>query len=193
MLPRYEDVDRTFPDCGMTCLPGRIAGLSHPINTNAVIHTVDREYMHPDVVTVCSSGVSCVKEGSVWALKPDSGAFWKKIEGRELRIIGVSRPWWESVLGELRDDGFHPAPGYALIEREEERMGFLESAKKHLPYGKCLESVGDGFSDPLKGERVALNLEMWRLDLEERDFYLVSDSQALIWADIASKNWLYSL
>ena len=119
-LRPYGEIETHVPECGVTVLPGRIAALTHPLNKGRTIQLPDRELYDPDLCTVANSGVHGFDKGEVIVLAPDHGAYYPHIspDKRELRIVGVACPWWESVLAKYDEHDIHPAPGWMLVERE---------------------------------------------------------------------------
>ena len=75
----YDEIDLTVPDTGVNVLPGRLAALTHPLNTGRSIVLCDREYFDPDVCLVVSSGIRGFVPGEVVVLAPDHGAYYPKI------------------------------------------------------------------------------------------------------------------
>lgn len=111
-------------------LPGRLAALTHPLNFGRSIVLPDREWYDPDCCVVVSSGITGFSLGDVVVLAPDHGAYYPSMspDGREMRMVGVVKPWWESVLGKLTADGFAPAPGWMLVEREQTRTDLPDTS-----------------------------------------------------------------
>ena len=142
-LRPYGEIDTAVPGCGVRALPGRIAALTHPLNKGREIVLPDRETYDPDVCTVVSSGVEGFGRGDVVVLAPDHGAFYPGLspDGRELRIVGVVKPWWESVLGKFSAEGIAPGPGWMLVERDEGRGLCLSGPLPNLCAGGL--STGD--------------------------------------------------
>lgn len=189
----YEEIDRSIPDLGVTVLPGRLAAVSHPLNKGREIILTERDTYAPDVCTIVSSGVKGFVPGEVVVLAPDHGAFYPG--DRELRIVGVVKPWWESVLGKWSADGFAPAPGCLLVEREmtdqwlnAKKKGFElpDSIPKWSTTGIVLASCSD--VKTLNGERICF---------EHFDFYTFKECLPENWCVVkaknASKGWLRSL
>jgi hypothetical protein len=136
--------------------------MAHPVNAHSGIQIPEREWHWPDLGVVVDSGVSKYKPGQVLVLRPEAGAFypapkegWDGWDERELRIIGVGRHWREAVLGELTEDGFVPAEGYALIDREPITSSMeLAGRPKFHPYGDCLSGEGQGSKVVYQDDRV---------------------------------------
>ena len=120
LLRPYGEIDASAPECGLRALPGRIAALTHPLNKGREIVLPDRELYDPDVCTVVSSGVEGFGRGDAVILAPDHGAYYPGLspDGRECRIVGVVKPWQESVLAKFSADGIAPGPGWMLVDRE---------------------------------------------------------------------------
>ncbi len=197
-LRPFGEIDSRAPDCGVRALPGRIAALTHPLNKGREIVLPDRETYDPDVCTVVSSGVEGFGRGDVVVLAPDHGAFFPGLspDGRELRIVGVVKPWWESVLGMFSGEGIAPGPGWMLVDRAEcrvlsaecRRIVLADSVLQFGDVGTVVASCGDGWSSPYEGERVCIQ------GLRTYTFReVVPKSWALVRAPIASKLWLSSL
>lgn len=218
-LRPFDEIDISVPECGVTVLPGRLAALTHTLNKGREILLPDREWYDPDVCTVVSSGVSGFDPGEVVVLAPDHGAFYPSMspDGREVRMVGVVKPWWESVLGKLSADEFAPGPGWMLVEREQARTNPNKSEQIRTPVASGRESgdksqhsqtaillpdtidkfsqtatviasYGDGWSRPHEGERVCID------GLRTYTFReVLPESWALVRVPIASKKWLSSL
>ena len=172
-LPKYEEVDRTFPGLGIECLPGRIAALSHPYKNDGLVKTLDWERYFPDVATVVSSGVSWIRPGQIAVLMPDHGAFKEGWDERELRLIGVVRPWWHSLLGMLTEGGFCPAPGWSVVER-----GPRQKCSSILVLDEGFSSVGAivAANPPdIEGQRVCIEGE------QAFEFVGMPESHVLVW------------
>ena len=180
----------------------------------------DREWYDPDVATAVSSGVVGVEPGDVVVLAPDHGAYYSGLspDGRECRMVGVVKPWWESVVAKLTPEGIAPAPGWMLVERQvlEEGVSPLTPCRRavpqerHPPLGsviaslrltysqvaRVLASCGDEWSSPHLGERVCvqgLRTYTLRFDGFEDAQQERGERMALVRAPIASKKWLSSL
>lgn len=128
-LRPYAEIDRTVPDCGIKAmLPGRLAAVTHPLNKGRKVLLADREWYDPDVCVVVASGIPGYEPGEVVVLQADHGAYYPKMspDGREVRMIGVIRPWYETIVAKWTEDGLEPTPGYALVERE--RCGAVQKA-----------------------------------------------------------------
>lgn len=139
-----------MPDCGLSVLPGRLAALTHPLNAGRTIVLPDREWYDPDCCVVVSSGVSCYRPGDVVVLAPNHGAFVPNAspDGREMRLVGVVKPWWESVLGVLTPEGFSPGPGWCLIDRKKRSTGtLLTSKEEYCGVGALIEDGFDHYDD----------------------------------------------
>lgn len=110
------------------------------------------EHMSPDMAICVQSGVEWCKEGDVLLLKPDKGGFFPAPEGgwggsgdsRELRLLGVNSAWYEAVLGRFTKDGFQPAPGWCLIEREPVTASIELAGEKWHRHGFCVSGEGQG-------------------------------------------------
>lgn len=188
-LRPYKEVDTCVPDIGLTCLPGRIAALSHPINAGSGLLIVDRDRYSPDIAVVASSGVRGFEKGDVIVLEPDHGAFYDGFspDGRELRMIGVVKPWWESVIGKWSDKGFAPAPGWILIERDSKPESAIEIiGNDYTTTGYIVADCSDIASQ--EGDYVCFD----RFNYYEFDSCLPK-SFVVVKAMNASKNWLRSL
>ena len=191
----YADIDTSVPDLGVAVLPGRLAALSHPLNKGREILYADRETRHPDVCTVTSSGIRGFDPGEVAVLVPGHGAFYPQKDERELRIIGVAVPWWDSVVGKWSEEGFAPAPGYQLVDREESVVwSRANSSGIQLPdseprFGKVGTVLADNTDqESMEGERVCFE------HFEHYTFHeCLPKSWCVVRAGIASRGWLQSL
>jgi hypothetical protein len=223
-LRPYGEIETHVPECGVTVLPGRIAALTHPLNKGRTIHLPDRELYDPDLCTVASSGVHGFSKEEVIVLAPDHGAYYPHIspDKRELRIVGVACPWWESVLAKYDEHGLHPAPGWMLVERERSdslglvRVGSDSSGQNRTDQrkpeqartvvletrdtglGTVVSSCGDDWTQPYKGERVCIQGMRTYTIRSEPEQTRTKPNQperqlALVRAPIASKQWLQSL
>ncbi|MEX2244808.1 MAG: hypothetical protein WD716_13305 [Fimbriimonadaceae bacterium] len=210
-LRPYGEIETHVPECGVNVLPGRIAALTHPLNKGRTIHLPDRELYDPDLCTVASSGVRGFDEGEVIVLAPDHGAYYPHIspDKRELRIVGVACPWWESVLAKYDEHGVHPAPGWMLVACSEvwksgSPEGVLSTLDFRLTTATVVSSCGDDWTQPYKGERVCIQgmrTYTIRNESDNRtttgrqsgDYRLAPPQLALVRAPIASKQWLQSL
>ncbi|MCH7944400.1 MAG: hypothetical protein IIC73_00055 [Armatimonadetes bacterium] len=223
-LRPYGEIDATAPECGLRALPGRIAALTHPLNKRREIVLPDRELYDPDVCTVVSSGVEGFGKGDVVILAPDHGAYYPGLspDGRECRIVGVVKPWWESVLAKFSADGVAPGPGWMLVDREGRgsRVEGLDGAERKglycwtplpspLPHGErersavvVLSAIAPEFG--VTGTVVASCGDGWsspyegqRVCIQGLRTYTFREvapkSWALVRAPIASKKWLSSL
>jgi hypothetical protein len=161
-LRPFSEIEKRVPKVPTRCLPGRIAFMAHPVNAHDGIVLPEREWHWPDIGVVADSGVSKFKPGQVLVLRPEAGAFypapkggWDGWDSRELRIIGVGRSWRDVVLGELTEEGFTPAEGYALIDREPvtSSMEIVGRAKFHT-HGQCLSGEGQCERVVFQGERI---------------------------------------
>ncbi|MCH8980113.1 MAG: hypothetical protein IH945_12855 [Armatimonadetes bacterium] len=223
-LRPYDEIDATAPECGVRALPGRIAALTHPLNKGREVILPDRELYDPDVCTVVGSGVEGFGRGDVVILAPDHGAFYPGLspDGRELRIVGVVKPWWESVLAKFSAEGVAPGPGWMLVERESKAEGIRLKAEGNGLYcwtphasplppcerGQSAASVSilsvGGPDFGVTGIVVASCGDGWsspyegeRVCIQGLHTYtfreVVPKSWALVRAPIASKKWLSSL
>jgi hypothetical protein len=189
-LRPYGEIDTSVPDCGVTVLPGRLAALTHPLNRGRTIQLPDREIYDPDLATVVSSGIAGFDKGDVVILAPDHGAYYPNVspDGRELRIVGVACPWWESVLAKYDHEGIHPAPGWMLVEivvQDSSPVWVQLGRAAPQPTATVLASHGDHHTEPYKGERVVID--------GLRTYTIPEQQLALVRAPIASKQWLQSL
>lgn len=182
VLPEYGEVDTTFPDLGIRCLPGRIAALSHPFDgKRGSVYIPDRERYWPDVATVVSSGVRWIQPGEVGVFRPSHGAFKEGWEERELRMFGVVCPWWHSLMGKWTPDGFVPGPGWTVVEREKVDQGFLDTTEEWAKVGKVL---GDNTDTGTKeGERIYFGTHEWW------EMVGMPESHVLVWTKDASKRY----
>lgn len=211
-LRPYGEIETRVPDCGVTVLPGRLAALTHPLNKGRHIQLPDREIYDPDLATVVSSGIEGFQKGDVVVLAPDHGAYYPKIspDGRELRIVGVACPWWESVLAKYDAHGLHPAPGWMLVEivvQDSSPASVQLRRAAPQPAATVLASHGDHHSEPHKGERVVIDgMRIYFVTPSScgdascagggrgRGMEVSREQQlALVRAPIASKQWLLSL
>ncbi len=212
-LRSYGEIDTTVPDCGVRVLPGRLAALTHPLNKGRTVLLPDREWYDPDVCTVISSGITGFDEGDVVILAPDHGAYYPDLspDKRECRMVGVARPWWESVLAKYDADGVHPAPGWMLVRfggEEEGKFGRIDIRTPGPPNFRTtaalvLASCGDDWAEPHKGDRVCIQgMRTYTIRNENNNQTTTGRQQgdhqetprlALIQAPIASKKWLSSL
>ena len=217
-LRPYDEIETHVPECGVRALPGRLAALTHPLNKGRTVLVPDLEIYDPALCTVASSGVQGFERGEVVVLAPDHGAYYPQIspDGREMRIVGVVKPWWESALAKLDASGLRPAPGWMLVERES--SGVLWSGSPVLSTfdsqpstsARVLASCGDDWSEPHKGERVCIagmRTYTIRYDCPAAPSPRTPVSRgggkgvgkhdwrnmALVRAPIASKQWLSSL
>ena len=207
-LRPYGEIETHVPECGVTVLPGRIAALTHPLNKGRTIHLPDRELYDPDLCTVASSGVHGFDKGEVIVLAPDHGAYYPHIspDKRELRIVGVACPWWESVLAKYDGHGIHPAPGWMLVEivvrdSSPARVQLRRAAPQSS--ATVIASCGDDWTEPHKGDRVCIQgMRTYTIRNENNDQTTTGRRQgdhqetprlALVRAPIASKQWLQSL
>lgn len=196
-LRPYDEIETFVPECGLSVLPGRLAALTHPLNEGRTILLPDREIYDPDLCTVASSGIEGFEKGDVVVLAPDHGAYYPHIcpDKRELRIVGVVKPWWESVLAKYTRNGIAPAPGWMLVSfggLEVRRNGGFEIRTSGPPNPRTstatvLDSCGDNWSEPHKGERVCI------AGMRTYTFREAKEDLALVRAPIASKKWLSSL
>ena len=161
-LRPYGEIEKHVTDCGVRVLPGRLAALTHPINKGRTILLPDKELYDPDVATVVSSGIQGFEKGEVVVLAPDHGAYYPRLspDGRELRIVGVACPWWESVLAKLDANGLQPAPGWMLVDLEgaaPSAPGSVRSVRSFRTTAAIvLASHGDHHTEPHKGDRVCI-------------------------------------
>lgn len=208
-LRPYDEIDKHVPDCGLSVLPGRLASLTHPLNKGRRILLPDKELYDPDVATVVSSGITGFEKGDIVVLAPDHGAYYPRLgpDKRELRIVGVACPWYESVLAKLDANGLHPAPGWMLVETVVQDTSPARLQPRRVAprsVATVLASCGDDWAEPHKNERVCI---------EGMRTYVVAPSQrtlvsrkgkrgveqfdtktlALVRAPIASTKWLQSL
>jgi hypothetical protein len=220
-LRPYGEIDTSVPDCGVRVLPGRLAALTHPLNKGRTVLLPDREWYDPDVCTVVSSGLEGFDPGDVVILAPDHGAYYPDLspDKRECRMVGVARPWWESVLAKYDADGIHPAPGWMLVRfggEEVGKFGEIDIRTPRPPNARtstatALASCGDDWTEPHKGERVCIQgMRTYSIRMEgaapaapshKRGVAGATPSHdleseptiALVRAPIASKKWLSSL
>ena len=208
LLRPYDEIDKSVPDLKLTVLPGRLAALSHPLNKGRMVLLPDREWYDPDLATVASSGINLFKKGDVVVLAPDHGAFFpqKENDARELRIVGVACPWWESVLATYDQNGLHPAPGWILVEfgssevrKSGRRVVRTPEPKNHRTQtATVIASHGDHHSEPHKGQRVCIaGMRTYAIRHESQNHRTTEapneQTLALVRAPIASKQWLTSL
>lgn len=140
----------------ITVLPGRLAAVSHPQNTG-LIHLPERESYAPDIATVVSSGIRGFSRGEHVVLVPEHGTFYDDaVEGGlELRMVGVIKPWWESIIGKWGEEGFAAAPGWLLVERDAKKEGVLQLTDKSEKWEETGYVVSDCAPEgSLEGERI---------------------------------------
>lgn len=140
-----------------------------------------RGYYEPDLATVVSDQVPDLTPGEVVVVAPDHGAFYP-FDKRELRLLGVAMPWWESIVGKWSPEGFAPSPGWMLIDREPvEREIEVAKAKRFMDVGKVLGCNGQV---DLSGERVEFG------DWPCYTFRGLPESWCVVRAPIAGRKWL---
>ena len=204
----FEDCCKRVSRTGYTALPGRLAALSQPTNEGRSVLMAEKDHYAPDLAMIVSSGINGFRQGETVVLAPDHGTFldpppegWTRLPGsndsdvnpyrrddRELRIIGVIKPWWESVIGKWSKDGFAAAPGWLLIDREPLTGEILttDRAKKWNEVG----IVGSDCTDQASmiGERVVFTgMPYYTFDS------CLPKSYCVVNAGLASKKWLRSL
>ena len=157
----YSECNKEVLDVGATAMPGKIVAIQDRATFSTVL-SVDREYFQPDTCLVVSSGVDCVPVGAIVVPRPGAiqtdtvGAYWKNTkDGREVRIFGLPDPWYWQLCGFVDRSGFHPYPGWGIWETEEEDS-VIDRVMQNPVTGVCVESCGDGFLDPLNGQRTVL-------------------------------------
>jgi hypothetical protein len=203
LLRHYDEIDKSVPDLKLTVLPGRLAAVSHPLNKGRKVLLPDREWYDPDLATVASSGINVFEKGDVVVLAPDHGAYYPDVspDKRELRVVGVACPWWESVLATYDEHGLHPAPGWMLVEivvqdSSPARVQLWRAAPQTIAL--VVASHGDHHSEPHKGERVCIEgMRTYHVNRETtgrpRGDHRTTPHLVLVRAPIASKQWLTSL
>lgn len=132
-----------------------------------------------------SSGVRWIRPGDVAVLWPDHGAFKEGWDKRELRLIGVICPWWHSLVGILTEDGFVPAPGWAVVEREPLAKSWLDVTEGWSEVGTVVADNSDQGTSV--GEKVFIG------DMKKIEFVGMPESHILVWFNDASKKYLRSL
>lgn len=208
-LRPFDEIETSVPDLRIDVLPGRLAALSYPLNKGRTVQLPDKELYDPDLATVVSSGIDGLDKGEVVVLAPDHGAFYPNIspDKRELRIVGVACPWWDSVLAKLDADGLHPAPGWMLVEIEQRRHPEPVEGSDGVVWqcqlgqtrtATVIASCGDNHTSPHVGERVCIEgMRTFHVNREttgrQPGDYRTRPPLALVQAPIASKQWLQSL
>ena len=190
-LRPFDEIDTSVPEMGITAMPGKLVALSHPINSGSGLVMVDRERYYPDIATVVSSGIRGFSPGEVVVLAPDHGAFYPGMspDGRECRMVGVIKPWWESIIGKWGPKGFAPAPGWILIERDLIEQGTIltpDSQEKWANTGYIVSDCTDLGSQ--EGDHVCFE----HFGYYEFDGCL-PESFVVVNAMNASKGWMRSL
>ena len=155
-LPDYEDCNRKVIDVGAKAMPGKVIALGDKIEQRLVL----------------SSGVGCIKVGQTIVSLPSDedsnpiGAYWKEVDGRQVRIFGTGGwPWWTQIVGWYDEEGFSPSPGWAVWERDHKKSAIEFSERdKHTALGTCLSSCGDGFKDVLRGEYTNLPQKVYQIE-----------------------------
>ena len=152
----------------------------------------DRERYYPDTITVSSSGVRGINPGENWVVAPDHGAFVPMRE-RELRLFGISSPWWESFIAKVTDEGIAPGPGWALVEREGVKNHPLLSL--YTGFSTIGTVVSDNTDQPtMAGQRIEFS-HLLKVG-KNRRFYTLKDGPkelCLIQDGFASRKWLRGL
>jgi hypothetical protein len=191
-LRPFDEIDTNVPECGIIAMPGKVAAVSHPLNEGRDVLFVDRESFDPDLAVVVSSGTAALKPGQVIVMKPDKGAYYPGLsdDGREVRMVGVHRPWWEDIMCVYSENGLAPTPGWMLIKRDTNYDGPIElpGKERYASHGTCIASCGENWSSPHEGEKVCFE------GLETFTFSdTIDESWCLVRAGIASRKWLSSL
>ena len=170
-LPDYEDCNRNVIDVGVKAMRGKVIALGDKREQGLVL-SVDRTYFQPDTSLVLSSGVDCIRVGQTIVSLPSDedsnpiGAYWKEVDGRQVRIFGTGGwPWWTQIVGWYDEEGFSPSPGWAVWERDHKKSTVeLSERDKHTSLGTCLSSCGDGFKDVLRGEYTNLPQKVYQIE-----------------------------
>lgn len=185
----FEDCCTRVSNTGYTALPGRLAALSQPTNLGRTIVIAEKDHYAPDLALVASSGIRGFDPGEVIILAPGHGAAYDDMaDGREVRMVGVIKPWWQSIIGKWSKDGFAAAPGWLLIDREPLTSEILttDRAKKWNEVGIVGSDCTDQAS--MMGERVVFTgMPYYTFDS------CLPKSYCVVNARLASKKWLRSL
>jgi len=140
---------------GPQCLKGRVAVLMYSGEKRGSILAPPSGILNPDVGVIVNSGIP-LQEGTEVVCRPYHGKWiddWQR-SGRQLRLFGVSCPWYDSIPAIRTPIGLEPTHDWVLLKglRPQTDLILPDLERETWQYGEIV-AFGPLASDLTVGNR----------------------------------------